>query len=60
VELRADRKGLKVLDKPEISYEIKLVKGATTSTMCVAENGTVKTALELTPTQKHKDTPATL
>ena len=60
VELRADRKGLTVLDKPEIVYEVKLVKGATTSTMCVAADGTVKTALDLTPTKEHTDTPATL
>jgi hypothetical protein len=60
VELRADRKGLKVLDKPEIVYEIKLVKGVTTSTMCVAADGTVKTAPDLTPTKEHTDTPATL
>lgn len=60
VQLRAERKGLKVLDKPEIVYEVKLVKGVTTSTMQVAEDGTVKTALELTPTKEHKDTPPTL
>ena len=59
VELRADRKSLKVFDKPEIVYEVKLVKGITTSTMCVAADGTVKTALELTPTKEHTDTPAT-
>jgi hypothetical protein len=57
VQLRADCKSLKVLDKPEIVYEVKLVKGDTTSTMCVAEDGTVKTAPEPTPT--HKDAPAT-
>jgi hypothetical protein len=55
VQLRADRKSLKVLDKPEI----KLTKCTTTSTMCVAADCTVKTALDLTPTQEQKDTPVT-
>ena len=59
VQLRADCKSLKVLDKPEIVYEVKLVKGVTTSTMCVAADGTVKAALELKPAKDHKEAPVT-
>ena len=59
VQLRADRKSLKVLDKPEIVYEVKLVKGGTASKMCVAADGTVNAAHELKPPQDLKDAPAT-
>lgn len=59
VEMRADSRGTKVLDKPEIVYEVQLTKGDTSGMMRVAEDGTVKRALELRPITKRGEAPAT-
>jgi hypothetical protein len=57
IEWRADRRGEQPLEKPTFSYAVRLVKGDQAGILMVADDGTVRRPVRLTPIPKPAEAP---